>query len=275
LGVTQPTVSQAIREFERGLGAELFHRLGRGMVLSAAGRSIVGPARQILRDITSVPYVLSSTPDRQLRGRLDILAFPTMVVGPLLDLIARFRRTYPHVRIRLGELHDENQIAAFIADGQCEFAVAHLPVAEALAVHHLGEHEYWFAYPPGTDVPAGPVMLSAMPDVPMILAPGGHSFADDIAESIRSAGAHPRLAVLSAQREMHLPMVLAGVGVALVERTVAESVSNRAVVRPVSPRLIRSIGIAFDESSLSPIGRAFAQMVASLGEPASSASRIE
>jgi hypothetical protein len=47
------------------------------------------------------------------------------------------------------------------------------------------------------------------------------------------------------------------------------------VVRPVSPRLIRSIGIAFDESSLSPIGRAFAQMVASLGEPASSASRIE
>src|SRR3984957_15463966 len=67
LGVTQPTVSQAIREFERGLGAELFHRLGRGMVLSAAGRSIVGPARQILRDITSVPYVVSSTPDRQLR----------------------------------------------------------------------------------------------------------------------------------------------------------------------------------------------------------------
>jgi hypothetical protein len=70
-------------------------------------------------------------------------------------------------------------------------------------------------------------------------------------------------------------MVLAGVGVALVERTVAESVSNRAVVRPISPRLIRSVGIAFDEPSLSPIGRAFAHMVAGLGGPASTASRIE
>ena len=49
LGVAQPTVSQALRGLERELGVRLFHRIGRGMVLSAAGRSLVGPSRQVLR----------------------------------------------------------------------------------------------------------------------------------------------------------------------------------------------------------------------------------
>ena len=37
LMVAQPSLSQAIAAFERELGAPLFHRIGRGVVLSDAG----------------------------------------------------------------------------------------------------------------------------------------------------------------------------------------------------------------------------------------------
>ena len=42
--VAQPSLSQAIANFERELGMPLFHRIGRGVVLSEAGSALVGPA---------------------------------------------------------------------------------------------------------------------------------------------------------------------------------------------------------------------------------------
>ena len=46
LYVAQPSVSQALRALERDLGSLLFHRTGRRLILTAAGRAlIVLPAR--------------------------------------------------------------------------------------------------------------------------------------------------------------------------------------------------------------------------------------
>ncbi|WP_370943249.1 LysR family transcriptional regulator [Amycolatopsis sp. cg5] len=39
LFLAQPSLSQAVRQLERELGAELFDRTGRHLVLTAAGRS--------------------------------------------------------------------------------------------------------------------------------------------------------------------------------------------------------------------------------------------
>jgi DNA-binding transcriptional LysR family regulator len=71
LRVSQPAVSEAVRELERELGIELFHRLGRGMALPSAGLALVGPARRILRDVVAAEGALVGS-DGELRGRLDI-----------------------------------------------------------------------------------------------------------------------------------------------------------------------------------------------------------
>ena len=49
--VSQPSVSQAIRELEHELGTDLFDRVGRQVILTPAGEALVGPARQALRDV--------------------------------------------------------------------------------------------------------------------------------------------------------------------------------------------------------------------------------
>ncbi|EOM76972.1 LysR family transcriptional regulator [Rhodococcus rhodnii] len=261
LGVAQPTVSQALRALERELGVQLFHRIGRGMVLSSAGRTMVGPSRQIVRDVGAAEDLLAVSDD-VLTGRLDILAFPPTAMGPIVDLVGAFRRANPSVNVRFGELRDEDQAPSVIEDGHCEFVVAHLPIAgDDLDVVVLGEQEYWLVYPPGTDLPDGPVPLAELPRIPMVFVPRGQSVADEIEEAIRSAGARPPLAVLSEHREERLAMVLAGIGGTLLERSIAESAADRAVVRPVEPRFARPFGIAFDEAALSPVGRAFVTLV--------------
>jgi DNA-binding transcriptional LysR family regulator len=261
LGVAQPTVSQALRALERELGVQLFHRIGRGMVLSSAGRSMVGPARQIVRDVDAVGDLLAA-PSDELTGRLDILAVPSVASGPLVDLLVRFRSEYPGVTVRFGELRDETQAASTIEDGHCEFAVAHLPIAgDYLEVVVVGEQEYLLIYPPGTPVPDGPIPLEELPPVPMVFVPRGQSVADEIEEAIRVAGARPPLAVLSEHREERLPMVLAGIGGTMLEKSMAEAAADRAVVRTVQPRFVRPFAIAYDPTTVSPVGQAFVDLI--------------
>ncbi|ATD70086.1 MULTISPECIES: LysR family transcriptional regulator [Gordonia] len=267
LGVAQPTVSQALRALERELGVQLFHRIGRGMVPSAAGRTMVGPARQIIRDVDAVGDLLAAEED-ELTGHLDLLASPATAVGPVVDLIARFRAAYPRVSVRLGELRDETRAASSIEDGHCEFAVAHLPIAgDALEVIVLGEQEYVLVYPEDAVVPDGPIPLGNLPAVPMVFVPRGHSVADELEEAIRVGGVRPPLAVLSEHREERLPMVLAGIGGTLLERSMAETAADRVVIRETEPRFVRPFAIAFDPASLSPVGQAFVELVRAQVDP--------
>ena len=48
LGVGQPILSQQIKALEQGLGTELYHRTGRGIVLSEAGKILELRARGVL-----------------------------------------------------------------------------------------------------------------------------------------------------------------------------------------------------------------------------------
>src|SRR6478735_661352 len=52
--VAQPSLSQAVRQLERELGAELFARIGRRVRLTAAGEAFVPAAREALRAVETV-----------------------------------------------------------------------------------------------------------------------------------------------------------------------------------------------------------------------------
>ena len=91
LRVAQPSLSQAIATFERELGMPLFHRIGRGLVLSEAGIALVGPARVVLRDLDEAKAVMSSL--KGLRGgRIDIVTMPSPGMEPLTTILTTFSR---------------------------------------------------------------------------------------------------------------------------------------------------------------------------------------
>ncbi|WP_326794462.1 LysR family transcriptional regulator [Streptomyces sp. NBC_01808] len=268
LGVAQPTISQAIRKLERELGAALFHRIGRGVVLTSAGYALVGPARRILRDVVAAEGALVDAAGRP-RGRLDIVAIPGFSAGPAARLIGEFRRAYPEVFIRIGDLRDEAAVATLLADGDCEIAVCHLPLPDAagLSVLELGVQEWWLAFPPGAPVPPDdPLPLAALPDLPLVTVPRGGSQAGEIGQALEEAGRTVRAAAVVQSREARVPFVLAGVGGTFLERSLAEAARERgAVVRAVAPRISRAYGFVYDDAGLSPAGRAFVRLAASAG----------
>ncbi|MER2092572.1 MAG: LysR family transcriptional regulator [Saccharopolyspora rectivirgula] len=263
LQLAQPTVSQAIRALERELGVELFHRIGRGMVLTAAGKAFVGPARQILRDVVAAEGALVDAAGLP-RGRLDIHATAGLAVDPLAHLVGEFRKHYPNVSLRLGDIRDEESVPALIREGHCEIAVCHLPVsASDLQVRQLGTHEYWLVFPPGTELPErDPLPLAALPDLPLVIVPKGATGRTAVERALGAAHKRTRAAAVVQHREAMLPFVLAGVGGTILQRPAAERAAARgAVVRAADPPITLPYGLVYSPGRLSPAGRAFLEVL--------------
>lgn len=266
LGLTKPTVSQAIRELERELGVVLFHRIGRGMVLSSAGHALIGPAKRIVRDVVAATGTLPDAAG-QLRGRLDISSYPALALHPVAQLIGTFRRQHPKVFVRIGEWHEEETATSLVREGHAEIIVCHLPIpdVEGLGVTELGVQEYWLAFPPGTELPPDdPLPLSALPNIPLIVVPRGGSYTSQIEQAIAQAGQLRRPAAVVHHREAIPALAAAGVGMAFVDRArIDDAVARGLVLRQSAPRISRAYGLVYDESTLSRAGQAFVELARS------------
>src|SRR4051812_32600164 len=103
--VSQPSVSQAVRELESELDALLFHRVGRGLVLTTAGEALVEPARQVLRDVETGRAAVEAVAGLTA-GRLDLVALPTPAADPVAPLLGAFRGQHPRIHIALADPPD-------------------------------------------------------------------------------------------------------------------------------------------------------------------------
>lgn len=250
LRLAQPTVSQAIRTLERELGAELFHRIGRGMVLTSAGEAFVGPARQILRDVVTAEGAMVDSSGLP-RGRLDIHASPSLATQPVAPLVGSFRQRFSNVSVRLGEFRDVDSCASLIREGHCEMVICHLPVPSAdLEVCELGVHEYWLVFPPKAELPErDPLPLSELPDLPLVIVPKGASQRTEVERALSAAGKRTRPSAVVQHREAIVPFVLAGVGGTIMERSRAQRSARRgAVVRALDPPINRAYGVVYAPS---------------------------
>jgi len=100
IGVAQPSLSESIRRLERELGVRLFHRVGRRVGLTDAGRAFEGPARRLVRERELVLEAVGGV--RTLdHGMLDLVSLPTLAVDPLASLVGRFRVAHPGIMVRI------------------------------------------------------------------------------------------------------------------------------------------------------------------------------
>jgi LysR family cyn operon transcriptional activator len=107
LHVSQPALSQQIRQLERELGGAIFDRSGRLVTLTEFGRAYIEHARQALDHLEAGARALHEV--RSLsRGLLRVAYTPTFaeyLMGPALRC---FQQKYPSIAIEVSELpHDE------------------------------------------------------------------------------------------------------------------------------------------------------------------------
>lgn len=100
LHTSQPALSQHVRELEGELGARLFDRLSRGVVLTEAGRLLEERAKRVFATLTDVRDVLGELQGLQ-RGSLLVGASTTPGIYVLPAVIGEFRRRHPAIDLRL------------------------------------------------------------------------------------------------------------------------------------------------------------------------------
>jgi DNA-binding transcriptional LysR family regulator len=255
--VSQPSVSQAIRELEAELGTDLFHRVGRRVLLTAAGEALVEPARQVLRDVETGRAAVEAVAGLDA-GRLDLVALPTLAADPVAPLVGAFRRTHPGVDIALADPADAAALVDLVASGACELGITAGPVTEpGLASHELVRQDLLAVLPPGTNA-SHTMAVSTLARFPLVTAPPGTTTRTQLEEAFADARVSPRVAVVTAQREAILPLVLAGAGATLFPRPLAEQAAALgAVVVSLRPRLARPVHLFHREGPLSPAASAF------------------
>jgi LysR family carnitine catabolism transcriptional activator len=285
LHLAQPSLSQSLRALERELGIELFHRVGRGLRLTAAGEALIGPARQALRMLDAARAAVGEVAELTA-GTLQIAALATLAVDPLSALIGRFRREHPGIVVRVREPDGAAAVSALVRTGECELGLAHLPLPrEDLRTVELGDQELLFVLPPAGEPvgrgqgaagdPAGrarrgarsptPGALApaALREVPLVVSPPGTSTRLLLEQALQAVDVIPRIAVETDAREAIIPLVLAGAGAALLPAPLALEAGRRgAVVRAARPRIVRRIGLVQRDGPLSPAARAFSALAA-------------
>ncbi|AKE88233.1 MULTISPECIES: LysR family transcriptional regulator [Rhodococcus] len=269
LHISQPSLSQTIRALERELKTPLFHRVGHGVVLTAAGEALIGPARQLIRDVATARASVAEVAGIRT-GRLDIAAMGSPLEF-ILPAVGAFRRRHPDVFISIETPAMESDILHQVREGRSELGF--LPFQDEADIHseavrgrlelvQLGVERMKLVMPPGigTALP-DPLPIGQLPDLPTTAAPFGAQGRDAVEKALRRAGLHTRLGVVTAHRSTHCSLVLRGIGMAFSpEGQVNQAVRTGAVVRDLDPPILLPYGLVRRAGHLSPSAAAFFEM---------------
>ncbi len=118
LNLVQSAVSSAVSAIEGRHAVKLFHRVGRGIELTEAGRLFLGEARAVLARAARAELVLAELSGLR-RGTLSIQASQTIASDWLARYLVAFRRAYPEITLNL-TVGNTAQAAAAVRDGGVE-----------------------------------------------------------------------------------------------------------------------------------------------------------
>jgi LysR family transcriptional regulator, hydrogen peroxide-inducible genes activator len=268
-GVTQPTLSEQVIRLEgkqHGVGRRLFDRLGRKVVLTDAGRELLGRAQAILGAVDEAERAVRDSGEG---GRLRAGAIPTVAPFLLPGVVARYTKAYPAVQLQIHEERTEHLLAAVLA-GELDVGVMALPIRdERLHVEKL------FAEPLVVALPAShrlaeraEVRLADVLDEPFILLDDVHCFGDQVLSLCRRGGAEPKVVCRGEQIATLLGMVAAGQGVSVVPEMAAVGDAHPGrVYRPMAkPAATRTLCAVWHKQRYRPPSlRAFVEVVKGVG----------
>lgn len=124
LGVTQPAVTQAMRELETSLGVPLLQRGHAGVELTVYGTALERRASLIQREIEQAVLEIDQIRDGST-GRVTVALSTAVALQLLPGAFGAFRDRFPAVEVRLNEMSVPSTLPR-LSDGSVDFAVSHL-----------------------------------------------------------------------------------------------------------------------------------------------------
>src|SRR5713101_653441 len=124
LGISQPTLSQQMRDLEAALRVALFQRRGKRILLTSAGLIFQQHAHAILRQIENFLEELNTEPG-QMRGALHVGVVPILNLALMPQLLGMFAFGHPGISLNVEEI-SSTEIETALEEGRMDVGLGFL-----------------------------------------------------------------------------------------------------------------------------------------------------
>ncbi len=258
LFISQPAVSQAIKQLEGQLGTPLFNRTHRGMELTAQGGKLiyaqVEEALSLLDGAENKLIELKTTAS----GTLRIGATDSIFSNILADKIVEYNKKYPAVHIELITGTTPETLTQ-LKDNKCDIGFINMPIEDKDVsfkgtVAHLSDvfvaSPVRFASLKGVKVP-----LSKLQEYPLLMIESNTVARRALAAFMQSLGAVLSPDIEVANWDLMLKFARCGMGIGCIPREYAAALldSGELFEVDVSPALpVRAVGMALPKNVAAP-----------------------
>lgn len=250
--VTQPALSEQIRELEAQLGAKLVERLPQGAVPTPLGAEVARRSRAILAAVGDlVDFVQHS--GKVLFGPLRFGVIPS--VGPYLIpwLLPALQRRFPQLELILRESQTQHLLSELQA-GQLDVALLALPVPGGIATTRLFDDPFVLLVHVGhAYAMRRTVRQEDLLGERLLLLEEGHCLREQALSLCHRLGAEAREGFAAASLATVVQMVAQGYGVTLLPRICLDAeLRGRDDLRPIDfapPVPVRTLGLAWRPNS--------------------------
>jgi DNA-binding transcriptional LysR family regulator len=242
LHLSQPALSQHVRELETELDARLFDRLGRAVHLTEAGRILGDHATRLFATLSDARHAIAELQGLQ-RGTLAVGASTTPGIYVLPGVLGVFRQRYPGIEVSL-QLGNSEQVHALVRGGELDLGVigdgGRRPPETSLAarvedelVLVVGPAHAWARR---RDI--GPAELASQP---LLLREPGSATRQVTERALAAAAVAYRPGMVLPHTEAIKQAVLAGLGVAFVSVYAVQGEQASARLRLLRVRGVRIV----------------------------------
>ena len=251
LHVSQPPLSFQIASLEVELGARLFDRTSRSVVLSTAGHAFLPHAQAVLARLDEARKHVARVASG-LQGRVQVGLAGSHFLGPFPQFIQQFRQQRPEVEVVLHEMKPSEHLQA-LRDGRLDLSVSRNSLSDSqVSAALLWRDPVVVAFPPGHRLAGGSqISLAQLHDEDFVfLRLDSSPFAARLFDACVQAGFAPRIVQQVVEIPAVLNLVAAGLGVALV---------------PASLAMVRADAVGTNQLACSPQHRDGQRSVMTLG----------
>lgn len=261
--LTQPAVSQHVRELERRLGVRLIERVGKRAHPTAAGTELLIHAREIASVVGRAIDAMASH-QRELRGRVRLGTGATACIYLLPRVLRGLRQRFPSLEIVIST-GNTSDLLAQIASNTLDVALVTLPATgRNFSVTPVMDDELVAIFPAGEPCPPTAVKAGDFRDRSIVLYEPGGNTRRVIDEWFMRSGISLRPVMELGSVEAIKRLIAAGLGCAILPLIAVrdERRTREVVVRPLSPRLRRQLGIVLRQDK--PLDRGLQKVVQAL-----------
>ena len=239
--LSQPAISQQIRQLERYFGTRLLERVGKRVRPTDSGRLLLESARRIQEELATVQEAIQ--PYRSgTAGRVRIGTGATACIHLLPPILGGLKRRMPGLDfvVRTG---NSPEIQRMVEQNELDLAVVTLPASgRALETTPLCD-EAMLAVFPEAEAPEGPVTAQLLAARPLILYESSGHTRVLIDRWFHDAGAAPVPIMELGSVEATKQLVAAGLGWSVLPASSVARAQPGIATAPLSPGLSRSLGL--------------------------------